>query len=253
MCLLIIAYKVHPKYRVILIANRDEYYSRPSEHLNFWKENPSVLAGKDLKWDGTWLGITRKGHFAAVTNYRDPSGLKENRTSRGLLVRRYLETDIKPSDYLNEVKKYSSKYNPFNLVLGNREELWYYSNRADIKRLEPGIYGLSNHLLDTPSAKVEKAKEVIKRMVEQDQIDIETIFSLLKDRSIPPDNETLGTEVEYKKEQMLTPIFIETSDYGTRSSSIMLMENKTVHFYEQNYTPTSSLGDRRIEFHIILN
>ena len=254
MCLLIIAYKIHPKYRLILAANRDEYYSRPSDHLNFWKENPCILAGKDLKYDGTWLGITRKGRFAAVTNFRDPSALRDGRPSRGLLVRRYLETDMSPSDYLNEVKRKATEYNPFNLVLGDRKDIWYYSNRAaDIKRLEPGIYGLSNHLLDTPWPKVRRAKEGVKRIIEQDQIEIKAIFELLKDRTIPPDNELPDTGVGYEKERMLAPIFIKSPDYGTRSSSIILVEEKMIHFYERNYMPSSSPEERDIEFHIILN
>ena len=254
MCLLVIAYKVHPRYKLILIANRDEYYARPSEPLNFWKDNPNILAGRDLKYFGTWLGITRNGRFSAVTNYRDPKSLKEGRPSRGLLVKKYLETDITPKEYLMMIKKHALRYNPFNLIVGDKRELWYYSNRSDMKSLEPGIYGLSNHLLDTPWPKVRKAKSVLKKMIQKDDINIEKIFSLLKDKSFPPDNELPDTGVGYKKERMLSPIFIQSQDYGTRSSYIMLIEKNTLHFFEQNYIlSSSSIKEKRIEFHIILN
>ena len=255
MCLLVIAYKVHPKYQIIIAANRDEYYERPSESLNFWKDNPKILAGRDLKCFGTWLGITRDGRFSAVTNYRDPKAVKEGRPSRGLLVKEYLETDIRPGDYLKEVKKHAMEYNPFSLIVGDREELWYYSNKAsDIKKLGSGIYGLSNHLLDTPWPKVKKAKLGIKKIIEEGDVDVEKIFCLLKDRSIPPDDELPDTGVGYEKERMLSPIFIQSPDYGTRSSSVILMEKNKVHFFEQNYLVSSSVAEeKRVEFHIILS
>lgn len=256
MCLLVIAYKVHPKYEVIIAANRDEYYERPSESLNFWKDNPNILAGRDLKHFGTWLGITRDGRFSAVTNYRDPNSVKEGRPSRGLLVKGYLEADVKPDDYLNEIKKHAMEYNPFNLIVGDREELWYYSNRAnDIKKLSSGIYGLSNHLLDTPWPKVRKVKSGIKKVIEQGDVDVDKIFYLLKDKTIPPDEELPDTGVGYEKERMLSPIFIQSPDYGTRSSSVILIEKNIIHFFEQNYilSFSSIIKEKRIEFHIILN
>jgi uncharacterized protein with NRDE domain len=252
MCLLIIAYNIHPEFRLIVAANRDEYYSRPTRFLGFWEENPDILAGKDLKSMGTWLGITRKGRFSAITNYRDPKAVKEGRPSRGLLVRRFLESELSPEEYLRSVKEESLKYNPFNLIVGDLKELWYYSNRADIKRLEPGLYGLSNHLLDTPWPKVRKAKQRLKKIVEDEKVDVEKIFSVLKDRSIPPDHELPDTGVGYEKERMLAPIFIESPDYGTRSSSVILMGEKVVHFYELNYIPDSS-KEVMLEFHILLS
>ncbi len=254
MCLLIIAYKIHPKYRLIVAANRDEYYARPTCFLNFWSENPDIIAGRDLKSMGTWLGITRKGRFSAVTNYRDPKAVKEGRPSRGLLVKGFLESDMNAEKYLSFVKKESSKYNPFNLIVGDREGLWYYSNRADIRKLKPGIYGLSNHLLDTPWPKVRKAKQEIKKIIEKEikEIDVEKIFSVLKDKSMPPDHELPDTGVGYEKERMLAPIFIESPDYGTRSSSVILVEEKAIHFYEADYIPNSS-KEVRLEFHILID
>ena len=252
MCLLVFAYRIHPKYRLILAANRDEYYSRPTEFLHFWKENPEILAGKDLKHGGTWLGVTRKGRFAAVTNFRDPKAVREGRPSRGLLVKRFLESEKSPEEYIREVKKIALEYNPFNLIVGDRNEIWYYSNRADAKRLSPGIYGLSNHLLDTPWPKVRKAKEGLKRIISEEEIDIEEIFRLLQDKTYPPDSELPDTGVGYERERMLSPIFIESPDYGTRSSSIILLEENIIHFFEQNYMPDSS-KKIRLEYHIILD
>ncbi len=252
MCLIVIAYKVHPRYKIIVAANRDEYYARPTRFLDFWEENPNILAGRDLKSMGTWLGVTKKGKFSALTNYRDPKAVKEGRPSRGLLVKRFLESDIDPEEYLKFVKKESSKYNPFNLIVGDKKSLWYYSNRADIKRLKPGLYGLSNHLLDTSWPKVKKAKQEIKKLIEEKDINIEKIFLVLKDKSVPPDHELPDTGIGYAKERMLAPIFVETPNYGTRCSSVILIEEKLIHFYEINYIPNSS-KEVWLEFHIFID
>ncbi len=254
MCLLVIAYKVHPRYRLIGVANRDEYYHRPSEHLNFWKDNPNILAGRDLKCGGTWLGITRNGRFSAITNYRDPQAVKEGRPSRGLIVKNFLQTYKSPEAYLKELEKCAKDFNPFNVIVGDKQEMWYYSNRSDSLKLDAGIYGLSNHLLDTPWPKVKKAKQRIKDLITEKEIDIEKMFSLLKDKNFPPDQELPDTGIGYDKERMLSPIFIQSPDYGTRSSYVILMEENIVHIFEQNYIVSSSyVKENRLEFHIFIN
>ena len=162
MCLIVFAYKLHPKYPFLLLANRDEFYNRPTESLHYWTDAPDIYAGRDLVGGGTWLGITHSGRFAAVTNYREV-GAKRGTFSRGNLVSDFLKSNASVDDYLESVKSDSTKFSGFNLLVGTfseeTSELGYFSNREEkIKILDAGIYGLSNHLLDTPWQKVSKAK-----------------------------------------------------------------------------------------------
>ena len=151
MCLLLLAIRTHPEYKLILAANRDEYYDRPTAAANFWEEAPHLLAGRDLRTRGTWLGITRKGRIAAITDYRDPASVKANTTSRGRLVSDFLLGEESPAEYLDKLAKEQDRYNGFNLIIGEKDRLYWYSNRGDgARKLSPGIYGLSNRLLDTP-------------------------------------------------------------------------------------------------------
>ena len=159
MCLLLLSYKAHANYKMIIAANRDEFYSRPTAPSSFWKEHPDLLAGKDLKGGGTWLGITKGGKFAAITNYRNPANFMKDAPSRGKLVLDFLTERDSPRNYADALIKNSQLYNGFNLLLSNQSELYYFSNQMQKSvLLSPGIYGLSNHILDTPWPKVEKSK-----------------------------------------------------------------------------------------------
>jgi len=226
MCLILFSYDMHPDYRLILASNRDEYYIRPTKPLAVWRDFPDVLAGQDLKSMGTWLGLTRAGRISAITNYRDPRSHKENALSRGLLVSNYLCGKTPPRAYLEGLKDFAAQYNGFNLLVGDVYGLYYYSNRKDsVTRLKPGLYGLSNHLLNTPWPKVEKGKIGLQTLLNgRKPILPENIFHLLSDRSRPPDNRLPDTGVGLEKERMLSPVFITSSVYGTRSASVVLVE-----------------------------
>ena len=155
MCLILFAYRSLPDYRLVLAANRDEFYDRPTRHVAFWDDAPEILAGRDLKAGGTWMGITKKGRFAAITNYRDSGMTIENAPSRGDLVKDFLIGKSRPHDYLESLQNKGQDYNGFNLIIGDGNELFYYSNRdGNIHNIEPGVHGLSNHLLNTPWPKV---------------------------------------------------------------------------------------------------
>lgn len=159
MCTILFAFKTHPEYDFIFIGNRDEFKARPSIRAHFWESHPNVLAGIDLEKNGTWTGITKEGRIAFVTNYRDFTLIKDSNLSRGFLTHDFLTSSIQPKEYLRIVQNKGSMFNPFNLIVGTTEELWYYSNIEDrIRRISPGIYGISNSLLNTPWYKVEKAK-----------------------------------------------------------------------------------------------
>ncbi len=235
MCLIVFAYNVHPSYRLILAANRDEFYERPSSPADFWENQPQVLAGRDLKEGGTWLGITKKGKFAAITNYRDPSAFKSNALSRGKLVSRFISGKQNPSHYLEEISPQVDKYNGFNLILGEDRDIFVFSNRGEKQKLKPGIYGLSNHLLNTPWPKVSRGKKMLKAAMDKKGKELEeALFALLSDRHIPPDNKLPATGIGLEWERVLSSIFITSPVYGTRSSTILLIgKNNRVKFVEK--------------------
>jgi uncharacterized protein with NRDE domain len=223
MCLILFAYDVHPDYRLVLAANRDEFYERPAAPLQFWEDYPEVLAGRDLKLMGTWMGVTRSGRLAAVTNYRDPKGLKEVAPSRGDLVADFLKGSMRPVDYLREIQVNLDAYNGFNLIVGDRDGLYYASNHGDwFHPLGPGVYGLSNHLLDTPWPKVRAGVSSFKTLVaERNVFTLPELENLLRNQERPPDDQLPDTGVGLEWERRLAPIFISSPSYGTRCSSIL--------------------------------
>jgi uncharacterized protein with NRDE domain len=235
MCLIVFAYNVHPSYRLILAANRDEFYERPSAPADFWEDQPQVLAGRDLKEGGTWLGVTKKGKFAAITNYRDPASWKNDAPSRGKLVSNYISGKQNADNYLKKISSQIDKYNGFNLLLGNDNDLFVFSNRGEKQKLKPGIYGLSNHLLNTPWPKVSRSKRLLKAALDKKGNELEkALFALLSDRHIPPDNKLPATGIGLEWERVLSSIFITSPVYGTRSSTILLIgKNNRVIFVEK--------------------
>ncbi len=237
MCLILFAYHVHPDYRLILAANRDEFYDRPTAPADFWSSHPQVLAGIDLKEKGTWLGVTREGKFAAITNYRDPASWKADAPSRGKLVSRYLTGSAGPEKYLRSVVKKADVYNGFNLLLGDGEDLFVYSNRGDVRKLSPGIYGLSNELLDTPWPKVRRGKQLLKKALAQKGKELEeTLFDLLSDRLVPSDRNLPDTGIGLEWERLLSTMFITSPIYGTRSSTLLFIgKNRRVKLIEKIY------------------
>lgn len=225
MCLIIFAWKTQKKYPLILAANRDEFYDRPSAPAAFWDDAPELLAGRDLKEGGTWLGITREGRVAALTNYRDPATLKEKAPSRGHLVSDYLRGRDAPEDYLRLLESRADLYNDFSLILGDAAELFFFSNRDGQRPLTPGIYGLSNRLLDTPWPKVERGKKALADILaRKGMLSPEALLDLLADRTRPPDDRLPYTGVELEWERVLSPLFIESPDYGTRSSTALIID-----------------------------
>jgi len=255
MCLLIMAFNAHSTYPLILLANRDEYYERPTASAHFWDEAPFVLAGKDLRAGGTWLGITRKGHIGAVTNYRDRASTKQGAPSRGRLVSDFLLGQLGPEDYMEKLEKEAAKYNGFNLIIGEKGQYYWYSNRGDgVRSLSAGIYGLSNHLLDTPWPKVAKSKDALMRLLsEQKAPSLEELFLILTDQTIAADDYLPDTGVGLEWERILSPVFIKSPTYGTRSSTVMLIDaNNRVTFAEKTFNadldhPTIARQEFRIE------
>ena len=228
MCLILFAYNRHPRYRLVLAANRDEFYARPTKPLGYWDDYPTILAGRDLQAGGTWLGITTDGRWAAVTNYRDPRHTIPGAPSRGDLVTSFLKSTLCASDFLKDLSRASGQYNGFNLLAADERKIAYFSNRGNgVAVLGAGVYGLSNSLLDTPWPKVRHGKEVLARSLETATIFTpQTVLPILKDTTRPPDKRLPDTGVGLEWERRLSPLFIAGPEYGTRCSSIVTITHE---------------------------
>lgn len=233
MCLILFAYKSHQQYPFILAANRDEFYDRPALPAGFWQDNPSILGGRDLEKMGSWLGVTRNGRFAAITNFRDPSRLRKDARSRGEIVSDFLNGTDSPQEYLDRVKVRRGSYNGFNLILGSVSCCLYYSNITNIvEELKPGIHGLSNHLINTPWPKVVRGKEKLEQIVqEKDFPDKDRLFQILADSQIAKDQELPNTGIGIQLERLMSSIFIQSPNYGTRSSTVLLINRQNHVFF----------------------
>ena len=228
MCLILIANDVHPRYRLILAANRDEFYDRPTAAAAYWDDVPQLFAGRDLVHGGTWLGITRSGRFAALTNYREPHAVKRDAPSRGELVSGFLESGTGAREYLERLRRTGEAYNGYNLILGDDADgLYCYSNKTgEATMLSSGIHGLSNHLLDTAWPKVARGKDALARVVAANDFTREDLFAILADRTQAPDELLPDTGVGLELERLLSSIFIASERYGTRSSTVLLVDRE---------------------------
>jgi len=227
MCVIFFSFQKHPEFPLILLANRDEFYNRPTERAKYWKDFPQIFAGRDLVGKGTWLGVNSQGKFAAVTNYRQPFAPK-GLHSRGNLTANFLKSDESAEDYLKEIQKQKDDFSGFNLLVGEinnqKNELFYFSNRGgEIKKLESGIYGLSNHLLDTPWRKVEKGKQFLRENL-IGKFSKDACFQLLGDETLADDEDLPDTGIGYEREKLLSAIFIKTPIYGTRCSTVLTFD-----------------------------
>ncbi|HET8834638.1 MAG TPA: NRDE family protein [Gemmatimonadales bacterium] len=252
MCLILLVYDAHPDYRLILAANRDEFYDRPTTPAGFWPDAPGVLAGRDLQAGGTWLGVDRALRFAAVTNYRQ--GQREPvARSRGFLVSEYLMGGRTPEDYVARVESDAAQYNGFNLLVGDARDARYFSNREGRARsLLPEVYGLSNHLLDTPWPKVASGKAALSQLVRESRGAglVAGLFDLLADPTRAADEVLPETEVGREWERLLSAAFITSPHYGTRSSTVLLIgREKRVEFVERSFGVGGGLlGEVRYTF-----
>lgn len=252
MCLILFSLGHHPGYPLVVAANRDESYDRPAEPIGFWPHAPRIAGGRDLRAGGTWLGITRDGRWAALTNYRRAKSWRDDAPSRGHLVSDYLEGSLSPREYLDRLAPTAQDFNGFNLLLGDRNGLWYFSNRDDGPRqVTPGVHGLSNHLLDTPWPKVQMGKLALQAL---DTFAVPrmttSLLAALAKRGIPPDSELPDTGVGHAQERVLSPPFIAAEHYGTRMSTIILVDDQgNVAMEEHTFGPHGQpLQSHRLSF-----
>lgn len=240
MCLIFAAVNYHPAYKLIVAANRDEFYNRRTSAAAYWDDYPHVLGGRDLEAGGTWMGMTTGGKISMLTNYRDPKNIKTNAPSRGHLVADYLEQEVNAADYIKHVQVHASEYNGFNMIMGTIDELYYLSNyKEGVTKLDGGLYGLSNHLLDTPWPKVVKGKKKLEGLLSKPNITTDELMTFLYDDEVATAN-LPNTGVSPELERALSSMFIKTPNYGSRCSTIVLVDrNNKVQFTERVYNLTT--------------
>lgn len=246
MCVVFVAWRSHPGYPLVVAANRDEFHARPTAPAAFWPEAPHLLAGRDMEAGGTWMGITRGGRFAALTNYRDPARILPGARSRGAIVVEFLQGASGAAEYAAGLRQKATAYNGFNVLLGDGASLWYFSNvEGKPRALAPGVYGLSNHLLDTPWPKVARGKSALSQALAA-LPDSAPMLALLREERVAPDGELPRTGVSLEWERLLSAAFIRSPQYGTRSSTVLLLDGEgTVSFDEFAYGPDGAETGRR--------
>lgn len=226
MCLIVIAWKARDDLPLVVAANRDEWRERPAEPARWWSDHPEILAGRDLKAGGTWMGITRGGRFAAVTNFRDPSDKRSTARSRGELVTQFLLSSAAPAAFLSALAGRARDYNGFNLIVGDGRELWYFGSReGEARPIAPGVHGLSNHLLNEPWPKVVRGRLAMEEAL-RDRDPAPRLFAALSDAGGAPDEALPETGVGIAWERRLASALITGADYGTRASTVLTVSGE---------------------------
>ncbi|MEM7562513.1 MAG: NRDE family protein [Pseudomonadota bacterium] len=244
MCLILFAYQTHPDYPLVVIANRDEYYARPTENAGWWDGN-DIFAGRDLDAGGTWLGVNRSGQFTAVTNVREPHNAQVAVKSRGELTRNFLRDHLDPETWLKQLQPDDHDYAGFNLLLGSPSDLWFYSNREQkMRALEPGIFGVSNGTFDEPWPKLKSGRQALTELI-GDSWDTEQLMAILASETLASDDDLPNTGVTLEIERRLSSRFIRSPDYGTRASTVVTFDHTgRVNFIEQNFLNSDTRGER---------
>lgn len=253
MCLINFHLKDHPNYKLIVAANRDEFYKRPTKQAHIWRDAPHVIAGKDLEKHGTWLGVTKNGRFAALTNFRHPAHMRPNENSRGALVSDFLTGIETPENYIQEIQQNKDLFNGFNLLVGTANSLMYYNNIEDQAHyVEQGTHSVSNHFLNTPWPKVKTGKSLLRNYINQHKkIDPEILFDILRNDELAHDEDLPNTGIDLSLERQLSPLFITMDDYGTRCSTVLLITKENdVQFIERTFHKGQYINEQKIEFAI---
>ncbi len=236
MCLIIFAYKVDPNYDLLLMANRDEYCDRKFTTAHRWGDSKQVISGIDLTANGGWTGVSQAGRIAAITNFRSGYDFDQQLKSRGELVRNFLDSDIAPQEFLATIRKSKSEFNGYNLLFGDQRELYWYSNQTDqFQLITPGIYGICNHLLDTPWPKLVDAKAQLHQMINCGNVTPDHLLSIMLNKSKYPLDQLPKTGIDIDIEQGLSSIFVDLEKYGSVLTSLIYMNNKALGFYEYKH------------------
>jgi len=220
MCLIVFAWRKHAEFPLVLAANRDEFHARPTDPMGWWADVPSLLAGRDRRAGGTWLGISRHGRLSTVTNYRENvSAVGE--LSRGEIVTGFAATREPPAAFLDGID--GDRYAGFSALACDAGELAYRSNRGDeTRRLEPGIYGLGNASLDTPWPKVARSRRGLTALLSDSRVTADALFELMADRAPADDDEATAADLPFELGRELSAPFVVTPDYGTRCTTAVV-------------------------------
>jgi uncharacterized protein with NRDE domain len=249
MCLLVLAWRCHPRYRLVVAANRDEFHARPSAGLAPWDDVPGVIGGRDLQANGAWLAIDARGRFGSVTNFREFGRRRRSAPSRGALIPAWLAGARAAGEYLNALETDAPGYAGFNLLLADAESLWYASNRADIfaRSLGAGIYGLSNEFLDTPWPKVERVRARLRALLD----DVATsepgalataLLTMLADRETAPVAALPPGDLSPEWARKLSAPFVLDPAYGTRCSTVVTIATTgELVIAERRFAPDGTL------------
>lgn len=240
MCLIAWNWQPHSNMPLLLLSNRDEFYARPAMPLHWWGDDdghgPAILAGKDLQGGGTWLGLSRSGRLAALTNYRSPDALRSDTPSRGELVADFLRSDLDAPTYLQQLAGRAADYNPFNLLVYDSRTLMGLESRgAKLVHLQPGIGAVSNADFHTPWPKLTRLRQRLQDRVEQQITDAPGLLHLLLDQSLAPDADLPHTGVPLEWERLLSATFIKTPEYGTRAGSVLAVHSTHATFTEHSF------------------
>jgi uncharacterized protein with NRDE domain len=225
MCLAVVAIDAHPRYALVVAANRDEFHARPTAPAHWWDDRATrdLFAGRDLQAGGTWLGVTRRGRWAFVTNVREPGRRDVAAPSRGGLVVHVLDDTREAATALADART-DTRYNGYNLIAGDAARAAWTSNRAaTVETLAPGVHGVSNAQLDTPWPKLARVKRGVAVWANDGGDDVRRLFELLSDRAPAPEADLPSTGVSLEWERLLSSPFIASASYGTRSSTIVTM------------------------------
>lgn len=228
MCLLAFSYKQHPNYPFILVANRDEFFQRPTTALAAWQDSPHIVGGRDSLAGGSWLAASSTGKLAAVTNHRDGTrAVDPNARSRGHLISNFLNGDASAFEYYQQLQPIANQFSGFNLILLDQSGLFYLSNRSDNnQQLKQGLYGLSNAFLDSPWPKTVALKQRLQTQLDQQQLNSSLLLPLLRDSQTAHDDELPETGISKTREKQLSSCFINTGDYGTRASTAVYLDTE---------------------------
>ena len=251
MCLALLAIDAHPRYRLVIAANRDEYHARPTAPAAWWDEG--WLAGRDLAAGGTWLGLRRDGRFALLTNFRDPSRNSAGAPSRGAIVPAALAGDGDVASGVERIRGDGERYNGFNLLAGTPTGAMWTSNRSEaIRTFASGAYGLSNALLDTPWPKLARTKRALAAWLTHGEADVEPLFAALADRNLADDASLPATGVPLEWERRLSAPFIVSPGYGTRSSTVVTIDRDgDARFFERSFDAAGErIGEATYRFRI---
>jgi uncharacterized protein with NRDE domain len=251
-CLVVIAWRMHPRFPLVLAGNRDEFHARPAAPAGWWPEAPGLLAGRDLEAGGTWLGVTREGRFGVVTNYREGSPGR-GELSRGLLLTDWLTGSPRAEDFAARLRSEEQRYAGFNLLYGDPHSLAYHTNREAVGGpLEPGIHGVSNALLDTPWPKLVRTRARLADLIDGDRLETDALLDILADTEPAGAEEAADDALDPAIRRILSAPFILSPAYGTRCSTVVLLRaDGTMDFCERRFDPDGrTTGESRFSFRL---